>query len=82
MAEGVTGQPTNHGKQVRVIDGSFLLVAVPQTRAVEHSSHRQTEVGSVSVDDHGGAHVVGLSQRGQQSHTTSFFYVRSVRKLT
>lgn len=64
---------TDHGKQVGVIDGSLLLVAVSQTGAVEHAGHRQAEVGSKGVDDHGGAHVVGLSVTSvaETSHTAA-----------
>lgn len=53
---------TDHGEQVRMIDRSVLLVAVPQTRPVQHSGHGQTKVCSVRMNDHGGSNIVGLSQ--------------------
>lgn len=53
---------TNHGKQIRVINGSLVVVAVSQTRPVKYPSHCQAKVGSESVNDHGRPNVVGLSE--------------------
>ena len=55
---------TDHGKQIRVVDGAVVLVSVLETRPVQNPSDRQAKVGSEGVDDHGGPYVVRLWVRG------------------
>lgn len=45
-----------------MVNGAVILVPVPQTGSVKYSSHGQTEIGSVGVDDHGGPDIISLER--------------------
>lgn len=53
---------TDHGEQVRVVDGAVPMFALVQVRPVQDSGHHQAEVGSKRVDGHGATGILGLKQ--------------------
>lgn len=55
---------TDHGEEVRVIDGSFLCLGVADDSSfAENGGDREAEVGTKRVDDHRSADVRSLQSR-------------------
>lgn len=54
------GPPTNHGKQIRVVDGSVEAFALVQVWSVEYPGDGQTIISSEGVNDHGATSISAL----------------------
>ena len=54
---------TDHGEQVRVVDGGVPVLALVEAGPVQDPGHHQTEVRSERVDGHGATGVSGLEGR-------------------
>lgn len=54
------GSPTNHGKHIRVVDGSVEPFALVQVRSVEDPGDCQTVISSEGVNDHGATSISAL----------------------
>lgn len=57
---------TNHGEQIRVVDRAVILMAVPQTRAVQHAGHSQAKVSTKGMDGHRCTNIRGLMERERE----------------
>lgn len=60
------GSPTDHGKQIRVVDGSVEPFALVQVRSVKDPGDCQTVISSEGVNDHGATSISALW--GDQKH--------------
>lgn len=54
------GSPTNHGEQIRVVDGSVEPFALVQVWSVEDPGDCQTIISSEGVNDHGATSISAL----------------------
>ena len=65
MRDSSTRKPglTDHGEQVRVVDGGVPVLALVEVGPVQDPGHHQTEVRSERVDGHGATGVFGLEGR-------------------